>query len=282
MTYASVGAGEYVVRVRLDEGTDDPPPAFRWEELSRPEIAERLGSLLTDDVRNAPTQIETVRRLCSSISCLLDYVTTDQGVVPAPWDPRTIVRWSTDRSGHNGLVPIIWCIHYTVMLAISAMALGIPARCAVVCADNTTYGHSLAEVWLTDHRKWVAVDPTLDAMFYDGEVTLAVDDLLSLGNRLAAHASFGPGFERRSRDAKMRSWITDGYLTGRCFTHRAIWNRMDFLSHPEATAPGHGTVSFCETELVWREESREHGFQMFPYYANDAFFRAPPTYFESG
>ena len=50
MGYHNVGLGEYVVRVRLAEGHDPPPPPMVWENPDHPRL-RRLRDMLPDAVR---------------------------------------------------------------------------------------------------------------------------------------------------------------------------------------------------------------------------------------
>ena len=56
---------------------------------------------------------------------------------------------------------------------------------------------------------------------------------------------------------------------------RYLW-AADLLSHPEYSPPGHGSLTYCETMLVWEERDLESGFGMFPYFGDADYFDAPP------
>ncbi len=63
---------------------------------------------------------------------------------------------------------------------------------------------------------------------------------------------------------------------GLSFRHRSLWPRADLLSHPEFSPPGHGSVSYCEADLVWETAHRDRGFGMFRYFADSDYFEAAP------
>jgi hypothetical protein len=278
-SYCDIGLGEYVVRVRLVEKDDDPPPPFRWESSSRDEILAQVSDLIPG-AAVAGSDVDAVRALCHAIACRWEYTTTDAGVYFPPWDPKTIDALARGGLGPGGRKSVVWCIHFSAAFSLCALALGMPARCAVVSEGGIGAGHSLSEVWLPRHGKWIAADPTIDALFVDGDEPLSLDEVVARRSRIRELAVFGPGLAKRRGERAMRTWIDDAYLSGGCFANRSVWNRMDFLSHPEFTSPAHGGVAFCETELVWRSQSLERGFGMFPSFAEEDWFAAPPVAWE--
>jgi Transglutaminase-like superfamily len=73
------------------------------------------------------------------------------------------------------------CVEYGIVLKSALNALGLPARTLGLMTRDVEYtkvsaGHVLAEVWLTDHKKWAMVDAQFDAMpVLDGTPLNAVE-----------------------------------------------------------------------------------------------------------
>lgn len=274
----SIARGEYVVRIRIAEGRDPRPPRVRFEGESNPNGLHRMRSFLPADFKSdsgpAPARL---REVSSWLSRRWPYLTTREGRVHAPWDPPTIDEWTQSGRKPAGEPPVIWCIHFSMSFVLCCAAIGIPARCAVICEENTVNGHSIAEVWLADIERWIVVDPTFDVTFASGNVPLSIEEIREHPDNLSSLVRAGDGLERRLDDARLRAFWRESYLTGRCFAHRSVFTRCDCLSHPELSPPAHGSVSFCETNLVWERESRNSEFAMFPYAGSPRYFAAAPS-----
>lgn len=67
------------------------------------------------------------------------------------------------------------------------------------------------------------------------------------------------------------------FADGTLYRHRAIWPRTDFFSHPECSPPGHGSVAYCEMDLVWHIQDLDKGYGMFQYFADSEYSDGPPT-----
>jgi hypothetical protein len=161
------------------------------------------------------------------------------------------------------------------------LAAGIPARGAVFTgAINGPYGHYTAEVWIEEYGKWVMVDPTKDAIMFCEGAPMSVDDIRSLGygRDLLPFVEWGTGRDYQSDTAFLEAWADYYFRHGTFYKHRSLWQRNDFLSHPELTPPGHGTLAYCETSLVWEEKDLGEGQGMFPYFAGADYFDAPPMW----
>ena len=283
MGYLNVSRGEYVVRVRLAEGTDPAPPLMVWEASSTPRL-RRLRQMLPHHVLQAGATLDRVRALTTWVCTRWEYRCV--GGIYAPWDAETIMAWGQAARGHDDREPIVMCVHYAVTLVSCCMAAGIPARCAIFTGMiNGHNGHFTAEVWFEEFGKWVMVDPTLDAILFKDGVPLSVKEIQQAGSDLTDLVEWGPGYDFQIKNPVIGPWIRATFLNGVCFRHRSIWPRTDFLAHPELTPAWHGSTSYCETNLVWEAKDLQQGFGMFPYFGEQEYVDAPPRGFparESG
>jgi hypothetical protein len=279
MGYLNVLRGEYVVRVRLAEGEDPPPPAMVWEDAAHPRV-RRLREVMPAQALQPGPLIDRVRALTGWLSSSWEHTGSGRAAQYAPWDAETILAWGRSRSGHNGQLPIVMCVHYGAALVSCCQALGIPARCAVFTgALDGGDGHFAAEVWFSEHEKWVLVDPNMDALFWKDSTPLSVTEIQEAGDDLSPIVEWGPGIEFQRQNPLIADWMKSTYLSGRCFRHRSVWYRADLLSHPELSPPGHGSTAYCETGLVWEKRDLERGLGMFPHFAEAAYFDGPPAGF---
>lgn len=279
MGYLNVSLGEYIVRVRLAEGRDSAPPEMVWEDPAHPRLRD-LAQRLPREALEAETTMERVRALSTWVSTSWVYRNTSDSAQYAPWDAETIIAWGQSARGHGGQAPVVMCVHYAVTMATACIAVGIPARCAIFTGGvNEFNGHFTTEVWFDEYQKWVMVDPNLDAIMFKNGVPLSVTEIRQMGSDLRPAIEWGPGHEFQIKNPVIVPWIPSIYYPGICFRHRSIWPRMDFLSHPEFSPPGHGSTSYCETNLVWEEKDLNEGFGMFPYFGNKEYFDTPPQQF---
>lgn len=276
MGYVNVLRAEYVVRVRLAESEDDPPPPVAWEDPAQPRLA-RLRAQLPEGAF-AGLFLDRVRCLCTWTCNRWEYRCSAPGY--APWDAETIMAWGQAQRGAGGLPPSVMCVHFGVTLVTACMAAGIPARCAVF-ADriNGTHGHFATEIWFEALKKWVFVDPTIDAILFDGDTPLSVKEIQQIGGSLASRARWGLGRWLQDRNPFIPEWIERVLDPGVCFGSRAIWQRTDFFSHPELTPPWHGTMAYCETGIVIEKDDLLRGFGMFPWQMTSQAFDLPPKGF---
>jgi hypothetical protein len=277
MGYLNTSRGEYVLRVRLAEGADPSPPAMIWEDAAAPRL-QRLRNLVPDAALESGSTLSRVRALATWVSTRWEYRESVAAPQYSPWDPETIIAWGEAGRGHHGQLPNVSCIHYGVVMVCCCLAVGIPARCGIFTGGlNGFNGHFTAEVWFKEWEKWVMVDANVDAIAFKGGVPLSVSEIQELGTDVAELFEWGPGYEVQSQHPVMGPWIPKYLLNGFCFRHRSFWLRNDFLSHPEFTPPGHGTVAYADTtKLVWQATDLENGFGMFPYFGDQNYFDAPP------
>lgn len=276
--YLSAGCGDYVARVRLAEGEDPAPPAFAWEEPENPRLA-RLREILPAAARAPGATLDRARALASWLAGSWEHRGADRAAQYAPWDPETILAWGRGGVGHDGRAPIVMCVHYAVAFACCCQAIGIPARCSAFTGDlEGADGHFAAEVWLPEPGKWALVDPNLDALFIRDGVPLSVSEVQALGEGLPGAIAWGPGAALQRQNPHLARWLAESYLTGRCFRHRALWPRADFLSSPARTPPGHGCTAYCELALVWEGVEPEGQFGMFCHFGDEEYFARPPAW----
>lgn len=258
--------GEYVVRLRLyGAGFSDPePPPFIPERRDSPRLAA-LREELPAAVRSGRSPWEQVRALTAWIAPQWSYTDSTKADLYTPWDPWAIRAWGAAERGHLGMKPIAMCVHYNVLLACAATALGLPVRCAAVTGGvGTGLGHFVVEVWLEEYGLWAMADANTDVMFVDKGRPLSIAECYARRAELRTLAVPGPGAEAQA--AILKDWLADTFYTGECFRLRSFWNRMDLLSRPDQTPPGHGQAAYCETNLVWSQANvvgEELG--MFPY-----------------
>lgn len=272
--YMRVGAGRYVVRARTAAGEDPAPVEHVWE--TDPEAFAELAARLPQAAREAPSQWEAVRALSTWVAKSWTYRNTSEALQYAPWDPVTILEWGERARGHAGNLPVVMCVHYAVVLAAACQALGIKARCAALTGTiNGFNGHFVAEVWVEQWERWVMVDPTYDVVIEGPDGFADLRTIRELGD-LRPYVRAGDGIEALLQTEAGRDWFEEVFLPGVCFQNRSVWPRSDFLSRPELSPPGHGTSSYSELDLVWEAASRDRGFGMFRYFAENSWFDAPP------
>jgi hypothetical protein len=279
MSYLNVTRGEYIVRVRLEEEADPAPPTMVWEDAGHPRLL-RLRQTIPGYLLEAGSTLARVRALATQVCTSWEYCNSGPAAQYAPWDAETIVAWGQAGQGHDGRRPIVMCVHYAVTLVTYCLAAGTPARCAVFTRGiNTHEGHFTAEVWFEEYGKWVMVDPNMDAILFQDGVPMSVSEIQAAASDLAPLVAWGPGHRYQLENPVIAEWIPKTFLIGACFRHRSVWARTDLLSHPEFSPPGHGSTSYCETNLVWETGDLEQGFGMFPHFGEKDYFDAPPQYF---
>ena len=169
------------------------------------------------------------------------------------------------------------CVHYAAAFVSCAQVAGIPARCAVLTeAPNGCNGHFVAEVWLEEHGKWAVVDPNADALFVTDGLPMSMGEIQEAGTDLKGRIQFGTGAQYQRTFPHMVTFVEDNLERGICFAHRSVWYRSDLLSRPELSPPGHGSLAYCETGLVWEARDRDRGFGMFPFFGDSEYFDSPP------
>ncbi len=279
MGYLNAVLGEYIIRVRLAEGEDPPPPPMVWEIADSPRF-ESLRRMLPPVARDEGPLIKRVRALSSWLASSWEHTSSARAEQYAPWDAETLLAWAPGQVGHNGKRPVAMCVHYAAAFVSCAQAVGIPARCAVLTEEvNGFNGHFVAEVWFDQPGKWVVVDPNTDALFLKNGIPMSMGEVQAAGEGLKTHIEYGRGTEFQRTFSHIVEFMRENLEKGVCFRHRSVWFRSDLLGHPEFSPPAHGSLSYCETGLVWEHRDREAGFGMFPYFGNEDYFNAAPIGF---
>lgn len=277
MGYLNAVRGEYVVRLRLQEGEDPQAPAMIWEDASSARAAA-LRQAMPAAACEQRSDLEKVRILSAWLASSFEHTSSLRGFVYTPWDAETIVAWGNVQQGHYGKRPVDMCVHYAAALVSACQVLEIPARCAVMTGSiNGSDGHFVSEVWLAEYGKWVMVDPNTDAICWKDGAPLSISEIQQQGGDLSGVLEWGEGTEFQRTFPHIVDFIRDNLEQGVCFACRSIWPRADLLAHPEYSPPGHGALAYCETALVWEERDLQRGFGMFPYFAGPEYFDAPPS-----
>ncbi len=278
MGYLNAVLGEYVVRVRLAEGEDPPPPRVVWELPDGPKQAS-LRKIMPPVTRDQGPLLKRVRAISSWLASSWEHTSSARAEQYCPWDAETILAWGSSQSGHGGHRPITMCVHYAAAFVAAAQAVGIPARCAVLTeALNGSQGHFVTEVWFEDYGKWVMVDPNADAIVFRNGEPLSMTEIQEAVPNLKGVIEWGTGTEYQRTFPHMVEFVESNLEKGVCFKHRSVWYRSDLLSRPELSPPGHGSLSYCETGLIWEKGDLDRGFGMFPYFGEPGYFDDPPDF----
>jgi len=124
-------------------------------------------------------------------------------------------------------------------------------------------GHFFPEVWLPEESRWVVVDGNCDLCFVDknGQPKSAVE-LYPNRRELKQWASFGPGFKHQAK--RLEGFIERCVKKGATYRNIGYWRRNDFFTHPEKAATYHGSLVYCEPDIVWIQGD-EPLLEAFPY-----------------
>jgi len=278
MGYLNSVRAEYVVRLRLAEGEDPSPPAMVFEDPACVRLASLREKIPVEaQVGSGRSQMDRVRALSAWLASSWEHTGSARAAQYTPWDAETIIAWGNGRSGHNNQRPIAFCVHYAVAFVSACQAVGIAARCAALMGTpNGADGHFVAEVWFDEFGTWVMVDPNTDALYRKDGQPLSIAQIQRQGEDVADMIEWGKGTQFQRTFPHMVEFIEDNMERGLSFQHRSLWPRADFLSHPEFSPPGHGSVSYCEADFVWETAHRDGGFGMFRYFAGSDYFEAAP------
>ena len=103
-----------------------------------------------------------------------------------------------------------------------------------------------------------------------------MNEIQAEGSDLKGVIEYGKGTEFQRTFPHMVEFVQNNLEKGLCFGHRSVWYRSDLLAHPEFSPPGHGSLCYCETGLVWEKRDLEMGFGMFPYFGDPEYFDGAP------
>jgi len=245
--------------------------AFRRENHAHPGLTELRSRFALDVVTSTGSELERAVRLRSWVNAQWTH-----GIPLAypPYDSLVILERA--RGGEQFL-----CMHYAVVLVQCCLALGIQARVVNLhrgVADTYPIGdeaavepavdeHVISEVYCSDARRWVVMDPDFDCHFEQngeplsaweihraylfGEQLVAVKgpgaapyDALLAGDRA------GPllGAERADESAK-GEWYERTLAS--YYAHVSLLMRNDFLSDPDGPVPILHLVDERTPPIVW-------------------------------
>ncbi|MBM3934211.1 MAG: transglutaminase domain-containing protein [SAR202 cluster bacterium] len=280
MGYLNTFRAEYILRVRLEDGQDAPPPPFKWEDPGTARM-ESLRRVIPEAAKGKGSSLEKAQAIMGWLSSNIEHANTVITMQNAPWDPETVFDWGSKQRGHNGMRPLVHCVHFSATFVSCAQAVGIPARCAVFTNQQPDgwFGHFTAEFWSAEQKKWAMVDPQGNACFMrnDSEL-LSIAEVQQVRPELAKYTKFGEGIESQKKNPRLKGFIFDRYPVGTSFKHRSTWYRSDLLTNPIYNPPAHGSTAYCETGLVWDEKEKDL-FGMFPHFGDEAYFSGAPVGF---
>lgn len=267
--YSAV-TGEYLIRLRIDDGASEQIPAFVHEAPDGAEFA-RIRAALPKRLRDGSgDSFRRARRLSTWLARTLVYV--GPGTY-CPWRFWDVIRANAENRQllRRGASPAwnVMCVHFAAAYMQAALALGLRSRCMIsTAAIHGGLGHFFPEVWLPERERWAIVDPTGDFVFIDGhgEPKSAVE-LSAQPHRVRDWLQCGPGWARHV--AHLESFRASCVVTGKTYRNVGYWRRNDFLSHPELTASTHGAVTYCEPDIVWLRGG-DPVLKAFPYDCRDA------------
>ncbi len=147
--------------------------------------------------------------------------------VETGWDG--LLLWNTGRPGLTGRM----CTHRAAFFVQCATALGYVARPSI-------WSHAIAEAWVDDLGKWVAIDPS-DGMYLEveGKPASHVEVSLSWAGKIDGRP---PKEVRRCWLKKKSKPLGNVQLAW----HSRFWvaMRSNYLDCPEPAEPGHGYSHF--------------------------------------
>lgn len=267
-------SGEYLVRLRVEGLPEAKLPRIVYENPKHPRLRE-LRERLPAAIRRETDPWKQLLSLRTWVARQWDH--DPFGPSYCPWDPLTILDWSKRGWGHGRPGKVTMCVHYAVVFASFAAALGHKAR--MVAADplpGKMNGHFMSEVWSDALNKWVMQDPNCD-MHFEAGVPLSSIEIAQLSLRkqtLKPMARPGPGLPKIPRLVK---FYNEDLLTGDTYLQTGIWTRNDVLENPQAQPPNHGSIAYCETDFVWFAPDQLDNSRQFPYRTADtAYFGVPP------
>jgi len=270
--------GEYLIRVRVDTDglREQRVPPIVYENPRHPRVRE-LRDLVPKDIRAIREPWRQVLALRNWVARAWTYEAFGRNY--APWDPWTVLAWKRDEWGHGRDQPIAMCVHYGMVFCSLASALGHTSRGVAITQNiNSPHGHFMTEIWDRERAKWIAHDANFDAHYEIDGSPLSARELADVtrSRRRPASIRFGGGFT--SDSPRLNTFLNDKLRTGKVFAEVALWRRNDVISDPAAAPPSHGSVVYCETDLIWysRQECPVIA-PMFPYRADADYFNAPPT-----
>ena len=272
--------GEYVIRLRSKAASlrDTGRPVLRFIHPHHPRLRE-LRKLL-------PQRITRIKEPWKQALALRSWVATRWSHDPfgpaiCPWDVATILDWVRRDGGHGMRGKTAMCVHFGVMFACFAAALGHRARCIAMTSNiNSMDGHFVAELFDAQRNRWIMHDANFDAHFDDGGPLSAIGaaDRAIAGQSLRQFTRTGPGMPKGP--LRITRAFANTFSAGVSYRLVAVWPGGDFLADPSAAPPFHGRIIYHEPQFVWYAPSQldvDVELGMFPHrIASRDWFDKPP------
>ena len=248
--------GEFIVRLRLGGNASPRKPRLVTESSTSGQLVTLRKTLPDHLKKTGVAPFTRARRLCSWLSAKLTWVTGDHGAVRyTPWNYWDILRdnaenerlMGQDKTPRN----VTMCVHFTAAFVQAATALGLKARSVITTSGlREEGGHCFPEVWVDSLKKWAICDPTGDFCFLDENATpMAACELYDNRSNLRKWLTLGRSAPRHAK--RLRAFSEECVKTGLTYRNVGYWRRTDFFSHPDAAPSFHGSVTYCEPDLVW-------------------------------
>ena len=271
--------GEYVARLRLPTESMPPRASVTYEDPRHPRVRELLNLLPPDVVDQRDAWSQTLALRTHIATC---WSHNSAGSVYTPWDPWTILDWTT-HGNRAGQRQIAMCVHYAVLMTAFATALGHSARCVVTTGDvNVLNGHFVCEVWDRASRRWVLHDPNLDLHFAETGRPLSMVDVVDrIGAQQTLHDLACAGSGASEQPSHIDAFVERYVLPGDCYRLAGLWLGNNFISDPNQAPPNHGRACYSETDILWYTptECARSQLGMFPWHAatREAFLAPNPV-----
>ncbi len=255
MGFNFAARGDYVVRLWVrGPSVVMPPVQFRWEDPRHPRLAQLREALALDEVVAAGK--DELQRQVALRSWVADQWTWSCGEAWSSypvWDALTILDWARNNRGHGRPQPVRFCVHFGVVYAQCAMALGWPAKCIVMGPTRlgANDGHFVPEVWNRQLGKWIIMDASQDCHFEtDGRPlnALEIHRLWVAGRSDEVKIVRGPNYEKNPTN--QRHFLEEGIPKG-LFGNFGTLPRNDFFTSPHEMPLEHGSKEYHETHFIW-------------------------------
>jgi hypothetical protein len=238
---------------------------FSVEDSSHPTLSALRRMFPLDAVAGSGSELERAIRIRDWIKALFPHFMPYRMPV---WNALTIL----DR-GSRGVENFL-CIHYSVCLVQSCLALSIQARLVNIhrgIAENYVIGeeakadppvdeHVVAEVWSSDTDSWVMLDTDYNCHYERDGVPLSAWQIhrAFVDNQLADLVCHrGP--HSRAFTAFAESIADEGhffsYELPSYYAHVSILMRNDFLSDPDGPVPVAHLLDDATPPIVWHQGS---------------------------
>ncbi len=263
--------GEYVVRLRSRSAAlhDPAPGKVVYPDPKHPKLAELRRMIPRSVTRSS----DPWRRLLALRTWVATRWSHDPFGPPyCPWDAPTILDWARRDRGHSGRGKVAMCVHFGVVFASLATALGFRARCiAVTRAIGSNDGHFLCEVLDQEQGRWILHDANFDLHYEDDRPLSAVDVAQRIGDGASMKDCVRAGRGLPTKPARVVEAYRRLIRSGDCCRLISVWRRMDFMTDPSVAPGHHGSVAYLEPQWVWFDPSREET-AMFPLRTGEKWF----------